>query len=223
MDPSAEDSPIEIQTGPQADAAVIWLHGLGADGNDFVPIVEQLPLAATAHIRFIFPHAPLRPVTCNGGYTMRAWYDIYSLEDFAREDEAGLLEAQQIVSRLIERENQRGIPSQRIILMGFSQGGAVALYSGLRHSEPLAGIGALSTYLPLRRTAESEYNPQKRQIFMAHGLYDPVVKYEYGKTSYELLKQMGHEVTWMKYPMEHSVCIEEINDIGAWINARLPL
>jgi len=215
------DPPIEIETGSSPSASVIWLHGLGADGNDFVPIASELPLPKTLDIRFIFPHAPVRPVTCNGGYEMRAWYDIYSLEKFDHEDEQGLLASQQIVNALIEKEIQRGIPVERIVLMGFSQGGAVALFTGLRHTHALAGIGALSTYLPLHKTPVEQYSDQRPPIFMAHGQHDPVVKYEYGQASRDLLKEMGFEIQWKSYSMEHAVCGEEINDIAAWLSERL--
>lgn len=217
------DPPIEIETGTAPTASVIWLHGLGADGNDFVPIVPELPLPDALNIRFIFPHAPEQPVTCNGGYTMRSWYDIFSLEDFEHEDEAGLIASQQILTSLIENENRRGIPTQRIIIMGFSQGGAVALYTGLRHTQTLAGIGALSTYLPLQKTAQDEYNikNQGTPIFMAHGHRDPVVKYEYGKKSCALLKELNYDIHWESYDMEHNVCNEEIVAIGIWLTECL--
>jgi len=220
---NAPDNPIEIETGASPSAAVIWLHGLGADGNDFAPIVSELQLPNSLHIRFIFPHAPVQPVTCNGGYAMRSWYDIFSLEDFEHEDEAGLIASRQRLCALIEKENQRGIPTQRIVIMGFSQGGAVALYSGLRHTQPLAGIGALSTYLPLHKTSHDGYSKENQDvpIFMAHGIHDPVVKYEYGKKSCELLQGMGYKVRWKSYAMEHNVCAEEISDIGAWLTECL--
>ena len=214
---------VEICTSPSPTATVIWLHGLGADGNDFVPIVPELQLPETLSIRFLFPHAPVRPVTCNGGYEMRAWYDIYSLEDFEREDEAGLFDSQHRVETLITAENERGIPSDRVVLMGFSQGGAVALHAGLRHSQRLAGIGALSTYLPLRNTDAADYNQYNidTSIFMAHGLQDPVVHYQHGKTSRDLLQKMGYSVDWKNYDMEHSVCGEEIIDISTWLSRCL--
>ncbi len=212
------DPPIEIETGITPSASVIWLHGLGADGNDFVPIVAELPLPDSLNIRFIFPHAPVQPVTCNGGYAMRSWYDIFSLDDFDREDEAGLIASRKILTSLIENENQRGIPTQRIIIMGFSQGGAVALYTGLRHTQPLAGIGALSAYLPLHKTIRDECSAENERVpvFMAHGLRDPVVKYEDGEKSCTLLKELNYDVHWKSYDMEHNVCNEEIVDIGAW-------
>lgn len=214
------DNCIEINTSPAPTATVIWLHGLGADGNDFVPIVPELHLPESLGIRFLFPHAPIRPVTCNGGYEMRAWYDIYSLEDFENDDEAGLVDSQQRVEALISTENERGIPSHRIVLMGFSQGGAIALHAGLRHRQTLAGIGALSTYLPLRKTAAADYsqNNLNTAIFMAHGLQDPVVQYQHGKTSYDLLQKMGYSTDLKSYNMEHNVCEEEIGDISKWLN-----
>jgi len=210
---------IEIETGPAPTAAVIWLHGLGADGNDFVPIVPELAIPDHLHIRFVFPHAPVRPVTCNGGYEMRAWYDIYSLEDFAQEDTTGFAEAQTRVTALIEDQVARGIKPNRIVLMGFSQGGAVALYAGLRFPHRLAGIGALSTYLPLRETTQAGASTANATtpIFMAHGIHDPVVLYKFGESSCELLKQMQYSVMWKHYPMEHSVCPEEIADIATWL------
>lgn len=210
---------IEIETGPAPTAAVIWLHGLGADGNDFVPIVPELAIPDHLHIRFVFPHAPVRPVTCNGGYEMRAWYDIYSLEDFAQEDTTGFAEAQTRVTALIEDQVARGIEPNRIVLMGFSQGGAVALYAGLRFPHRLAGIGALSTYLPLRETTQADASTANATtpIFMAHGIHDPVVLYKFGESSCELLKQMQYSVMWKYYPMEHSVCPEEIADIATWL------
>jgi phospholipase/carboxylesterase len=214
------DDCIEICTSPAPTATVIWLHGLGADGNDFVPIVPELQLPASLGIRFLFPHAPVRPITCNGGYEMRGWYDIYSLDDLHQEDEAGLVESQQRVEALIAAENARGIPSQRIVLMGFSQGGAIALHAGLRHQQPLAGIGALSTYLPLHDTAATDYSDANcnTSIFMAHGRQDPVVHYPLGKASYERLQELGYPVEWKEYNMEHSVCMEEISDISNWLS-----
>ena len=214
---------VEINTCPSPTATVIWLHGLGADGNDFVPIVPELRLPDSLGIRFLFPHAPVRPVTCNGGYEMRAWYDIYSLDDLENEDEAGLLDSQQRVEALIASENERGIPSQRIVLMGFSQGGAIALHAGLRHPQRLAGIGALSSYLPLHNSPAEDYSPENinTPIFMAHGLQDPVVKYQHGKSSHALLTKMGHSINWKDYSMEHSVCEEEITDISNWLTQSL--
>jgi len=219
------DPPIEIETADSPDSAVIWLHGLGADGNDFAPIIPELGLPAHSAIRFIFPHAPPQPVTCNGGYVMRAWYDIYSLDNLDREDSSGLEQARQIVNTLIQRELDRGIPAQRIVLMGFSQGGAVALYSGLRYPQTLAGIGALSTYLPLQASTEENLHPANRHtpILMGHGMHDPVVRYALGETSYEWLVQRDFVVSWHRYAMEHGVCLEEIGDIGQWLGQCLQL
>jgi len=213
------DSAIEIETSADPTAAVIWLHGLGADGNDFAPIVPELTLPDDFGIRFIFPNAPLQSVTCNGGYVMRSWYDIYSLNDFEKEDKVGLIQSQQSIEALIQQEIQRGINPGRIILMGFSQGGAVALYTGLRFSQRLAGIGALSTYLPLRDELASEQHSSNTDIpiFMAHGSHDQVVRYEIGESSCKHLQQLGYDVHWNSYPMEHSVCPEEITDISTWI------
>lgn len=217
------DQPIEIQNSPSPDASVIWLHGLGADGNDFVPLVPELNLPDSLGIRFIFPHAPFRPVTCNGGYVMRAWYDIYSLDDLDREDHEGLVEAQHIVESLIHQEIERGITPGRIILMGFSQGGAVVLHTGLRYSQRLAGIGALSTYLPLADLVGTEKHTANADVpvFMAHGEYDPVVRFALGEKSCQAIKEHGHPVDWHSYPMEHSVCMEEIQDLAQWIRQRL--
>ncbi len=217
------DQPIEIETTEEPTAAVIWLHGLGADGNDFVPIVPELKLPDDLGIRFIFPNAPQQPVTCNGGYVMRSWYDIYSLNDFDLEDKIGLTQSQQTVEALIQNEIDRGIKPNRIILMGFSQGGAVVLHTGLRYAQRLAGIGALSTYLPFRADAAKEKHQANTDvpIFMAHGLHDQVVHYEHGDNSSKLLQQLGYSVDWFSYPMEHNVCAEEINDISTWIQQIL--
>ncbi|MDT8383623.1 MAG: alpha/beta hydrolase [Gammaproteobacteria bacterium] len=214
------DSHIEIDTSPSPTAAVIWLHGLGADGSDFVPVVPQLGLPENPGIRFLFPHAPVRPVTCNGGYAMRAWYDIYSLDELRHEDQPGLVDAQQRIEALIQAENERGIPTHRIVLLGFSQGGAVALYTGLRHPQRLAGIGALSSYLPLCQTPAADYAPDNRDtpVFIAHGRQDPVVAFHLGKESRERLQQLGYPVEWKSYDMEHSVCADEIDDISAWLS-----
>jgi phospholipase/carboxylesterase len=217
------DSAIEIETSADPTAAVIWLHGLGADGNDFVPIVPELTLPDDFGIRFIFPNAPLQPVTCNGGYVMRSWYDIYSLDDFKKEDKVGLIRSQQTTEALIQQEITRGIKPGRIILMGFSQGGAVALYTGLRFSQRLAGIGALSTYLPLRDelVTEQHHSNSDVPIFMGHGMHDQVVNYKIGESSCKLLQQLGYAVNWNSYPMEHNVCAEEITDISTWITSCL--
>ena len=210
---------IEIETGPEPQYAVIWLHGLGADGNDFAPIVPELQLGELGPIRFVFPHAPVRPVTINNGIAMRAWYDIYMADLVRREDTEGLYASQQAVQDLIARENSRGIPCERIILAGFSQGCAMALQTGLRHTEKLAGIIGLSGYLPLAAKAKEERHEAntKTPIFLAHGTMDPVVAFERGQATLEALEAMNYEVRFKTYPMPHSVCLEEIRDIGEFL------
>ena len=217
---------IEIETGPKPGAAVIWMHGLGADGNDFVPIVHELDLEGAPDIRFVFPHAPMQPVTINNGYVMRAWYDVGwgDLEGKTRQaDEKGVRASQVAVGKLIEREVGRGITSDKIVLAGFSQGGAVALQAGLRYPHRLAGVMALSTYLPLAESFAQEATQQNRKtrIFMAHGIQDGVVPYAMGARSRDLLVQAGYDVEWREYPMQHSVCPEEIAHIGAWLKRVL--
>jgi phospholipase/carboxylesterase len=213
---------IEIETGPQPAAAVVWLHGLGADGSDFVPVVEALDLPA-APIRFIFPHAPMQPVTINQGYVMRAWYDILSADLARRADERGVRASQQLVEALLAREKSRGIPARRLLLAGFSQGGAIALQTGLRHPERLAGIMALSCYVPLAPTLEPERAAANRDVpvFMAHGLYDPIIPARLARESRDLLARLGYDVEWHEYPMEHSVAPEEVAAIGAWLRRVL--
>ena len=217
---------IEIESTPNPTAAVIWMHGLGADGNDFVPIVNELDLTGAPAIRFVFPHAPMRPVTINNGHVMRAWYDISfgDLEGHSRKaDEKGVRESQAQIGALVARENSRGIATGKIVLAGFSQGGAVALQTGLRYAETLAGIMALSTYLPLAESFAKEATPANARtpVFMAHGTHDPVVQYAMGKTSHERLQQAGYAVEWHEYPMQHSVCLEEIADVGRWLRQVL--
>lgn len=215
---------IEVETGTEPSVAVIWMHGLGADGSDFEPIVAELGLPPAPGVRFIFPNAPHRPVTCNGGYVMRAWYDIISLAPESREiDEAGLLESREIVRALIQREEARGIPSHRIFLAGFSQGGAVAYLSALTHPEPLAGVIALSTYIPCPALITSELSTANRQIplFVAHGTVDDVVSPILGKQALELVKAQGLSPEWHTYDMPHSVCEEEIADIAKWLDKCL--
>ena len=215
---------IEIETGDQPACAVIWLHGLGADGHDFEPIVDELDLDDLPAIRFVFPHAPMRPVTINGGYVMRAWYDIVS-PDFSqrREDAQGVNESAVQIEALIARENARGIPDARIILAGFSQGGAVVLHTGLRHPHRLAGILALSTYVPLADTLAAEAHAANRDvpIFMAHGHGDTVIPYDFGQRSGELLQAQGYPVKWHPYFCEHTVAMEELRDIEVWLHAVL--
>jgi len=214
---------IIIETREQPDAAVIWLHGLGADGNDFVPIVEQLQLPSHYAIRFIFPHAPLRPITVNQGYQMPGWYDISSLSIVEQEDEAGIRESSAILKALCEEQEASGIDAQHIVLAGFSQGGAIALHCGCRYPRPLAGIMALSTYLPLADTLADEISDVASEIpvFMAHGRQDNVVAYDYGKQSMAQLEAFDIEVHWHEYDMEHSVCIEEIQHIRQWLSEIL--
>jgi phospholipase/carboxylesterase len=201
---------------------VIWLHGLGADGYDFDPIVPALRLPGGPEIRYVFPHAPIRPVTINGGAEMRAWYDIVALQRGAHEDEAGIRESAAAVAALIRREAERGIPAHRVVLAGFSQGGAVALHAGLRYPEKLAGIIGLSTYLPLRASA-GEFHPANREtpIFMAHGTLDPMVPAVLGEESAGFLAETGYEVEFKSYTMPHSVCPEEVEDIRRWMGRTL--
>ena len=215
---------IVVDTGPNPAWAVIWLHGLGADGTDFEPVVPELGLPETPAVRFIFPHAPHQPVTCNGGYVMRAWYDIISLARDSREiDEAGLIAARQRVRSLIAAEVARGIPAERIILAGFSQGGAVAYLTGLTHPERLGGIVALSTYIPSPRLLRDELVAEQLEVpvFAAHGDEDDVVAPELGEAARDLLRELGAAPEWRSYPMPHSVCLEEIRDLGQWLRLRL--
>ena len=215
---------IEVDSAANPSVAVIWMHGLGADGSDFESIVPELGLADAPAVRFIFPNAPYRPVTCNGGHVMRAWYDIISLEPDSRQiDETGLLESREIVRQLIQREEKRGIPSQRIFLAGFSQGGAVAYLSALTHPEPLAGVIALSTYIPEARLITEDLSAANRHIplFVAHGTDDDVVSITLGRQALALLEQCGLKPAWHTYDMPHSVCIDEVRDIGTWLNARI--
>lgn len=210
---------IEVETGPAPRASVIWLHGLGADGNDFVPLVPELGLPGTLSLRFVFPHAPMRAVTINRGYVMRAWYDIVEREGAWREDAAGVRESGRLVEALLERETARGIPAQRMVLAGFSQGGAMALYAGPRYPERLAGIMALSCALPLADSLGSEASPANLDvpIFMAHGTHDPVVPLARATRSRDLLIGLGYRVNWREYSMPHSVCPEEVNHIAEWL------
>ena len=214
---------LELETGRPPTAAVIWLHGLGADGHDFEPIVPELDLPDSLPVRFVFPHAPMQPVTINGGAVMRAWYDVYGLQGVRREDAAGVRASQAAVEELLEREKKRGIPASRLVLAGFSQGGAIALQTGLRHPERLAGIMALSTYLPVADTLAAEASAANRDvpIFMAHGLHDPLIPIERAQMSRKLLESAGYRVEWHDYPMEHSVCAEEIADISSWLRRVL--
>jgi phospholipase/carboxylesterase len=207
---------VEIATGDHPEAAVIWMHGLGADGNDFVPIVRELDLSECPAIRFIFPHAETMPVTINNGYVMRAWYDILGMDLVRREDEIGLRKSQQQIEQLIAREIERGIPAERIILAGFSQGCAMTLQTGLRYPKKIAGMLCLSGYLPLADKLLAERSEANRStpIFMAHGRVDPVVQITRAETSRDFLTSLGYTIEWKDYSMPHSVCEEEIDDIG---------
>ncbi|HEV8520346.1 MAG TPA: alpha/beta fold hydrolase [Burkholderiales bacterium] len=217
---------IEIETAPNPAAAVIWMHGLGADGNDFAPIVPELALGSLPAVRFIFPHAPMQPVTLNNGQVMRAWYDVSfgDLEGRSRQaDEKGVRASQAAIGKLIARENKRGIASRQIVVAGFSQGGAIALEAGLRYPERLAGIMALSTYLPLAAKLEAEASAQNKDvpIFFAHGSHDPVIPLPMAVASRDKLRELGYNVDWHEYPMQHSVCMTEVADISAWLRSTL--
>ncbi len=209
---------IEIETGSKPSAAVIWLHGLGADAHDFEPVVPELRLPASLPVRFVFPNAPQRPVTINMGMRMRAWYDIFQLGG-GSEDEAGIRDSQRQLEKLIEREKTRGIPARRIVLAGFSQGGAIVLQTGLRHAERLAGLMALSTYLPLHDMLGNERQAINNDlpVFMAHGTFDPMIPIVRASMSRDALLALGYPVQWRDYPMPHSVCPEEIADIAAFL------
>jgi phospholipase/carboxylesterase len=215
---------VELETGKSTlQGSVIWLHGLGADGHDFKPIVAELRLPADVGLRFVFPHAPVRPVTINGGMSMRAWYDILTLERDGRSDDAGIRASAAILDGLIACELERGIAANKIVVAGFSQGGAIALHAGLRSKHKLAGIMALSTYLPISESFRSEVVDASDTghtdvpIFMAHGNLDPVLPMALGRDSADLLIANGFEVEWHEYPMAHSVCMDEISDIRRWL------
>ncbi len=214
---------VEKQTAEHPTHSVIWLHGLGADGHDFVPILPVLRAPEWPSLRFVFPHAPMRAVTVNGGMRMRAWYDIKGLDIADKQDEAGIRDSMQAVAELISRENARGVPSEHIVLAGFSQGGAIALNLGLRHPERLAGIVALSTYLPLagQLPAEQAAVQAGMPVFWGHGSADPVVPQALGEQSRDALAAAGHHVDWHSYPMAHQVSEEEIADLRAWLGTRL--
>jgi Predicted esterase len=213
----------EHETAARPTHSIIWLHGLGADGHDFAPIVPQLVTPASPPVRFVFPHAPVRPVTINNGMSMRAWYDIAAFDLNARQDEAGMRASVGEVETLIAREHARGVPSERIVLAGFSQGGAIALAAGLKHAQALAGIIALSTYLPAYVAQPSERSEANATvpIFWGHGSVDPVVAMQRGVDSRELLQSLGYAVEWHSYLMAHAVCPEEIADLRFWLGQRL--
>ena len=214
---------IEIETAASPTCSIIWMHGLGADGHDFVDIVPELGLPARPGIRFVFPHAPMRPVTINAGYVMRAWYDIRDDGGTRREDPAGVRASQKSIEALLEREKARGVPARSIVLAGFSQGGAMALHTALRYGERLAGIMALSCSLPLADTLGAEASPANRDvpIFMAHGTHDPMIPMARALRARETLVGLGYRVEWHEYPMPHSVCAEEVRDISTWLGVVL--
>ena len=223
MDTRALLETVEHATGPDPRWAVVWLHGLGADGHDFAPIVPELVQRGWPAIRFVFPHAPVRPVTINNGMRMRAWYDIRDLGFEGtvgdRADAAGVEASVAQVDALLVREHDRGIPASRVLLAGFSQGGAIALSAALRRTEPLAGVVGLSTYLPLAGAGASE-GAAAQPVFMAHGTQDPVVPFAAGQRSAERLRGMGFDVEWHAYPMQHQVCAEQVRDLGQWLGRR---
>jgi phospholipase/carboxylesterase len=214
---------VERETAPDPRHAIIWLHGLGADGNDFAPIVPELVDPVWPPLRFVFPHAPMRPITINGGMTMRAWYDISGMEIAQRQDEKGIRESIVQLGDLIERERSRGIAAENILLAGFSQGGAIVLAGGIRYAHKLGGIIALSTYLPIAEKTDGEMSEANKQvpIFMAHGMLDPVVSHALGEMSRQYLLQRGYAIDWNAYPMAHQVCMEEIAELQRWIGAHL--
>jgi phospholipase/carboxylesterase len=220
-----DESDAEVTLSPQAPAiaSVILLHGLGADGNDFVPIVGELGLPDSLPVRFVFPHAPLRPVTVNNGLVMRAWYDITEFTPEGRADKAGTVESSRRVADYIDREAQRGVAAARVVLAGFSQGGAVALYTGLRYPERLAGILAMSCYLPFPETLAAEKSAANAAvpILMCHGRSDPIVPIGMGLEAREELKAQGFTPQWHDYPMQHAVCMEEIAEVARWLKLRL--
>ncbi|MDM8558205.1 alpha/beta fold hydrolase [Candidatus Parabeggiatoa sp. HSG14] len=213
-----------IEPSEAVTASVIWLHGLGASGHDFEPIVPELPKDITRHTRFIFPHAPKRPITINGGMVMPGWYDVLAMDLPTQEDVKGIQDSDQILRNYISQEIENGISAQRIVLAGFSQGGVIALHTGLRYPLAIAGIMALSTYLPLIDTVESESHEANRQtsIFLAHGQLDPVISVSHAQRTRTYLEKLNYNIEWHNYNnMEHSVCAEEVTDIGHWLSARL--
>ena len=216
---------VEVEPAKPADAAVILMHGLGADGHDFESLVPELSLPAPAAVRWVFPHAPVRPVTINGGYRMRAWYDIVAIDRSAPEDEAGIRSTCGGIRDLVRRERERGVAADRIVLAGFSQGGAMALFTALREPERLGGVLALSCYLPLSSTLAQEAHPANAAVpvFMGHGQFDPLVPMALGEGSRDLLRSRGYEVDWRTYPMAHGVSAEEIRDVRDWLLGVIPL
>lgn len=209
---------VEVVTGPDPEGSVIWLHGLGADGHDFEPIVPELRLPPGLQLRFVFPHAPVQPVTINGGMAMRSWYDIRSFDSAGRADRAGLLKSSAVLEALIAREIDREIPARKIVIAGFSQGGAVAIHTALQTRQTIAGLMALSTYMALPDAAETAVSRKDLPIFMAHGRFDPVLRMDWGRASADRLIDAGYSVDWHEYPMAHAVCPEEIADISRWLS-----
>lgn len=214
---------VVIEPPQKVDACVIWLHGLGANGHDFVEALAYLNLPPQHGIRFIFPHAPLQPVTINQGMVMPAWYDIAGLDITAKQDEMGVKKSAHAIAAIIMAAMQEGIASERIFLFGFSQGGALALHTALRFEYPLAGVASLSAYLPLHESLEKEHHPINKNIpiFLAHGTMDPVVSYEIGQQSYTFLSTLGYNLQWHSYPMDHTVSLPELNELGKWMQAIL--
>ncbi|MGB5626675.1 MAG: hypothetical protein WBM61_13135 [Woeseiaceae bacterium] len=208
---------VEVTTGEKPVGSVIWLHGLGADGRDFEPIVPELRLPADLPLRFVFPHAPVRPVTINGGMAMRAWYDILSLDTQGRADAKGVHESTALLEALISREIERGIQASRIVIAGFSQGGAIAINAVLHSKLRLAGLMALSTYIPLPGELDASAGNRELPVFMAHGSFDPMIQMQWGRASADSLAKAGFDVEWHDYPMAHAVCPDEIDDIRAWL------
>lgn len=214
---------IELHAGDAPRASIVVLHGLGADGTDFLSLADELDLSDVGPLRWIFPRAPVRPVTINGGYAMRAWYDILGTDLVRREDEAGLRESMAAVHALLDREIARGVPAERIVLAGFSQGCAITLGAGLRYGRRLAGLAGLSGYLPLAETTDAERHDANRgtPLFLAHGRRDPVVPMARGEAARDALQASGQPLQWQDYPMEHSVCIEEVRDLEGWLKRVL--
>ncbi len=210
---------VEVLTGETPQGSIIWLHGLGADGHDFEPIVPELRLPADLSLRFVFPHAPVQPVTINGGMAMRSWYDIVSFDSEGRADRAGVLASSAVLEGLIDREIERGIAASKIVVAGFSQGGAVAIHTALQTGHEIAGLMALSTYMALPDDAANAVSRKDLPIFMAHGSFDPVLRMEWGRASADRLIEAGYAVDWHEYPMAHAVCPQEIADISHWLSA----
>jgi phospholipase/carboxylesterase len=209
---------VEVTTGERPQGSIIWLHGLGADGHDFEPIVPELTLPADLSLRFVFPHAPVQPVTINGGMAMRSWYDIVSFDSEGRADRAGVLASSAVLEGLIAREIERGIEPNKIVVAGFSQGGAVAIHTALQTGHDIAGLMALSTYMALPDDAANAVSRKNLPIFMAHGSFDPVLRMEWGRASADRLIEAGYAVDWHEYPMAHAVCPQEIADISNWLS-----